>query len=270
MPGPRSYSRGTLAALFRLSRGTCYWPDPPCKVPATIKIDGDHVLNLTIAHIRAANRNGPRWVAEMSDHDRSRFSNLILLCQPHHVYVDGHPATFTIAVLDEWKRHREGDDQDELKSLGEIDDEGLQHALGQALAQHTAELQEQLARLEAAIARLSEYDADAAALLRDHLAASEELAEAAFSLRNLEDSASQLASAAYSLRNLEDNVSRLGQAADSLRNLEDSSSLLHDAAEALSHSEDTASRLSAAVIEMHDLVDRFVWAVDRMGRGLDI
>jgi hypothetical protein len=29
----RSYSDSTLAALYALAQGTCYWPDPPCDQP---------------------------------------------------------------------------------------------------------------------------------------------------------------------------------------------------------------------------------------------
>lgn len=106
MPGPRSYSVGTRAALVSMAGGTCYFPG--CRTPTIAFLDGEPLANFDIAHIRDA-RPGNRFVAEMTDVQRAHFSNLILLCRPHHTLVDKtRPGDFSIATLESWKHAREG------------------------------------------------------------------------------------------------------------------------------------------------------------------
>src|SRR5436309_2288498 len=108
MPGPRAYNRATIFTLATLGQGTCYWPEPPCKVPAIVHIQGEPVINLQIAHIRAAEPNGPRYVPAMSDDERRSWRNLILLCTPHHNMIDKiKPDDYPVEKLEQWKSGRE-------------------------------------------------------------------------------------------------------------------------------------------------------------------
>ena len=52
-----------------------------------------------IAHIVADSRQGPRGDVEMSDADRDKHENLLLLCKNCHTRVDRQPRTFSIPVL---------------------------------------------------------------------------------------------------------------------------------------------------------------------------
>jgi len=73
-----------------------------------------------IAHIHGANPGSPRYDPNMTDDERRSFTNLILLCKPHHDLVDkirpdDHPAD----LLRQWKADREGPGTAALNSLTE-------------------------------------------------------------------------------------------------------------------------------------------------------
>lgn len=82
MPGPRSYGSATEKALFQLGRGTCYFPD--CTARTILFVDTHPVTNVQISHIRGAKSGSARFDPAMSDAERAHFSNLVLLCKPHH------------------------------------------------------------------------------------------------------------------------------------------------------------------------------------------
>lgn len=158
MSGPRDYSRGTTAALLTLARGTCYYPN--CGIPIVLFVRGKPQPNYMTAHIRAASQGGPRYVREMSDAERSDFSNLVLLCLGHHNAVDGRDRDkYTIEVLEKWKTDRETANLAELKGLREVTEERLQEMI-------TGALETQVQRLNEAIERLGKSDPDAARTLR--------------------------------------------------------------------------------------------------------
>lgn len=161
MVNPRNYSRGTITALALLSQGTCYWPDPPCSVPAMVPIKGHPVFNLEIAHIRAARPNGPRYVPSMTNDQRRAFANLIFLCTPHHLFVDKmRPQDYPIGLLEKWKHDRETGKLAQLSQQSNITEDHFQEIVADALEQKIKEVRE-------AIARIEQIDTDAAALLRD-------------------------------------------------------------------------------------------------------
>jgi hypothetical protein len=257
MPDPRYYSRGTLAALVRLSGGTCYWPEPRCLVPVTVEVNGEHIFNLAIAHIRAAKFNGPRYVKAMSDDERRMFGNLILLCGAHHVYVDSDSGRhFTIDTLEGWKRKREGAHYDELKNLPGIDEIRLQEILSDALRQHTEELKEQVSRLDSAITRLAEIDAEAASLLRDRMRTAVMLRDAGSALQHTEDTSWMLREAARSLLHTQDTAEILLHAAQALSRFQGTADHLFDAAESFGRFEGMVSQFSEAVASLDELAPR--------------
>lgn len=105
MPGARDYTDTTRTALAVLSRGSCYFPG--CERPVIVMLDDEPYVDVQIAHIYDANV-GNRHDPNMTDDQRRDFSNLILLCKPHHNLVDKrHPDRFPAQVLRAWKSERE-------------------------------------------------------------------------------------------------------------------------------------------------------------------
>jgi hypothetical protein len=105
-PGPRSYGAGTEKALFRLARGTCYFPD--CPVPIITVADGHAIVGVEIAHIYGANPGSSRYDPSMRDVQRAGYSNLILLCNTHHKLVDRlEPTKYSVEILAGWKEQNE-------------------------------------------------------------------------------------------------------------------------------------------------------------------
>lgn len=60
-----------------------------------------------IAHIVAEQRQGPRGRTEMSDDDRNKAANLVLLCSPHHTVIDRNPHIYSVNVLRQIKSDHE-------------------------------------------------------------------------------------------------------------------------------------------------------------------
>lgn len=116
--GPRDYSQGTRAALAALSRGRCY--EPTCTRPIIAFIGDEAFADFQIAHIFDA-KPGNRYRSDMTDDERRAFSNLVLLCKPHHELVDKrHPERYSAELLLAWKTERERDfgiAGDELSSI---------------------------------------------------------------------------------------------------------------------------------------------------------
>jgi hypothetical protein len=59
------------------------------------------------AHIVARNIDGPRGISDMTEEDRDKYDNLILLCRIHHKIIDDQPLHFTVGKLKEVKRQHE-------------------------------------------------------------------------------------------------------------------------------------------------------------------
>ena len=146
MPGPRDYTRATILSLATLGEGRCYWPQPPCNVPVTVIIDGQPVTNLQIAHIRAANPNGPRYISGMSDDDRRSWKNLILLCTPHHNMIDKlKPDDYPIEDLERWKSDHEQGGLARLKGLNDLTEDRLQEMLAYSIKEAHKEIRDMIA-----------------------------------------------------------------------------------------------------------------------------
>lgn len=101
----RQYKPSTVRRLDTLSGNECYAPSCNKKLIAE-----DHKTIISkICHITAASKNGPRYIASMSDDDRRDFNNLILLCDEHHNIIDNmeNVQKYPISLLQEWKRNHE-------------------------------------------------------------------------------------------------------------------------------------------------------------------
>lgn len=59
------------------------------------------------AHVIGDSRQGPRGRSEMSEEDRDKHTNLILLCGTHHKLIDDQPRTYSVPVLQQMKRDHE-------------------------------------------------------------------------------------------------------------------------------------------------------------------
>ncbi len=89
------------------SAGRCSFKDCRKKLveEATTKDDAAKVCE--IAHIVADSRQGPRGGEALSDSDRAKHPNLILLCLEHHKIIDSQVRTFSVAVLRQMKKDHE-------------------------------------------------------------------------------------------------------------------------------------------------------------------
>jgi hypothetical protein len=144
----RRYPHSLVAALVKLSSGMCYWPG--CGQPIVVLVNHEPSFNYQIAHIKALRPAGARYDANMSDRERNAFANLILLCRPHHDYVDRmHPEQFTVSKLQDWKSKAESTDiAKALSDLPALDEAQLIDTMRTAMDQHVADIKTVLAHLE--------------------------------------------------------------------------------------------------------------------------
>lgn len=68
---------------------------------------GNTSLNGHVAHIVAAEDNGPRANPSIPRPERQAYTNLLLLCFKHHQQVDDHPDEFPVERLQEMKAQHE-------------------------------------------------------------------------------------------------------------------------------------------------------------------
>lgn len=131
--GPRAYGAGVERALYRLARGTCYYPDCPQRI--IVAIGEVPVVGVEIAHIRGANPGSARYDPTMTDEERAAFPNLILLCSAHHKLVDRiRPQDFPVETLEAWKRANEPEDGVEALASSGLTDAILDEVMEQVVA----------------------------------------------------------------------------------------------------------------------------------------
>lgn len=88
------------------SGGICAFPD--CgKNLVNHEAKGSGTVVGEIAHIVAEQRQGPRGRIEMSDEDRNKAANLVLLCSEHHTVIDRNPHVYSVHVLRQMKKDHE-------------------------------------------------------------------------------------------------------------------------------------------------------------------
>lgn len=106
--GPRAYGVAVERKLYRVARGTCFYPD--CQRPIMFDVDNQPVCDVEIAHIHGAENGSARYDENMTDAERSAFANLILLCSAHHKLVDRDELAYPIESLERWKSENEDSD----------------------------------------------------------------------------------------------------------------------------------------------------------------
>lgn len=116
------------SALYRLARGSCYYPD--CAQRVIVAVEGTPIVAVEIAHIRGAKPGSARYDAAMTDEERAAFANLVLLCSTHHKLVDRiRPEDFSVEVLESWKQANEPDDGIEALAASGLTDNVLDEVI---------------------------------------------------------------------------------------------------------------------------------------------
>lgn len=118
----RSVPAAAQAALWALSNGRCYYPD--CSSPVVVEVrPGVYRKNAQMAHIHGVRR--PRHDPALTPEKCAAFTNLLLMCLPHHSEVDD-PKTgdrfYPPETLRRWKANHEGSHGPVLAALGSVED----------------------------------------------------------------------------------------------------------------------------------------------------
>lgn len=92
----------TKQLLFAASGGHCQ--NPSCNRELFIDTGGKKIHIAEMAHVFAANDDGPRAKGSLSPEERGSFDNLLLLCSNCHVAVDKAEEDFPAHLLLTWKR----------------------------------------------------------------------------------------------------------------------------------------------------------------------
>ena len=107
-----AYSRGaaspdkhTKRRLFAASAGYCQNPECCNKLFVDTVDKPIHIAEM--AHVFAANDDGPRPNPELSKDERGSFENLIMLCANCHTMVDKAPDSFPDKIILKWKHEHE-------------------------------------------------------------------------------------------------------------------------------------------------------------------
>jgi hypothetical protein len=92
----------TIKRLFAVSGNQCAFQG--CDVPLS---ESSGTVTGEIAHIKAANKKGPRYDPAQSEEDRHGYDNLILLCGRHHTIIDAEHKKYSIEYLHDLKKKHE-------------------------------------------------------------------------------------------------------------------------------------------------------------------
>lgn len=93
--------------LHLKSGGVCAFPDCSLRLVVEGTPSDDATTIGEIAHIVASSDQGPRASKAMSEEERNKHFNLILLCEPHHKVIDAQPNTYSLPVLRQMKEDHE-------------------------------------------------------------------------------------------------------------------------------------------------------------------
>ena len=114
------FTKDTKLKLALRAGGLC--SNPHCRRPTYGAAQGhDGVQNIgTAAHITAASPGGPRYDATLTREQRRNADNGIWMCRVHGTLVDGDEKTFTVKMLQNWKRDAERRSVEALLGLGPL------------------------------------------------------------------------------------------------------------------------------------------------------
>jgi hypothetical protein len=100
--GDAAPTQQTKLRLFAASAGYCQ--NPRCERPLFLNTGSQRIHIAEIAHVFAANNQGPRANALLTEAERGAFDNLILLCSNCHTTIDKAEEDFPDRLLAAWKR----------------------------------------------------------------------------------------------------------------------------------------------------------------------
>lgn len=100
--GAASPDAHTKRRLFAASAGYCQ--NPGCSSELFVDTADKAIHIAEMAHIFAANDDGPRPNSELRKEERGAFENLIMLCANCHTIVDKAPDAFPDKMILKWKR----------------------------------------------------------------------------------------------------------------------------------------------------------------------
>lgn len=104
----RNIPQKEVKALFMLSGGVCAFPGCGKRLIEPGTDTDDAAILAEMAHIIGDSRQGPRGDSAMSDEDRDKHTNLILVCGDHHKLIDDRPRTYSVPVMRQMKDDHEG------------------------------------------------------------------------------------------------------------------------------------------------------------------
>jgi len=105
--------RDTIRHLFAFSGNRCAFMD--CAHPL---IDQHGCFIAEVCHIEAAEPGGPRFNAAMTNEERRRAMNLMLLCHRHHVESDDE-VRFPVAAMQDMKARHEQQFEESVAAIAE-------------------------------------------------------------------------------------------------------------------------------------------------------
>lgn len=103
--GDAAPDQHTKLRLFAASGGYCQ--NPGCERYLFLDTGSKRIHIAEMAHVFAANIEGPRANAGLSEAERGAFENLLLLCSACHTIVDKAEQDFPDQLLAAWKRDHE-------------------------------------------------------------------------------------------------------------------------------------------------------------------
>lgn len=95
--GKASPDTNTQRRLFAASGGYCQ--NPGCNRALFVETDTTKISVAEMAHIFAAQDDGPRANPELTEEERGAFANLILLCANCHTVIDKAPEAFPDSAI---------------------------------------------------------------------------------------------------------------------------------------------------------------------------
>jgi hypothetical protein len=103
----RNIPEREMKSLIALSGGVCAFPGCEKRLVAPGTASDPAAFLGEMAHIVADSRQGPRGDSKLSDEERDRHTNLLLLCGDHHKTIDAQPLTYSVPVLRRMKEDHE-------------------------------------------------------------------------------------------------------------------------------------------------------------------
>jgi hypothetical protein len=104
---PLGISAKTRKMLWGRAASRCAMPDCRKELVEDISETDDPTLIGEECHIVAQEVDGPRGKSPLTEKERDKYANLILLCCNHHKVVDDNEAAYSIAKLLELKKNHE-------------------------------------------------------------------------------------------------------------------------------------------------------------------